>query len=100
MWLWQRAQPRRRTEPDLAGRGDSIGDRIDTELFLVGATFLIDQRIAVETGGDNLVGGGAGKQVARQLLDRELVEQEIAVECGTAMTQSRKGQISRPKSRV
>ncbi len=38
-----------------------------------GAAFKVDHVIAVEAGGDLVVEGGVGQQIARQLLDGELV---------------------------
>ena len=46
-------------EPDRAGGVDAIDDGFVAELLLVGAAFFVDERVAVEGGGDALALGGA-----------------------------------------
>ena len=56
----------------------TIGDV--AELLVVGAALGVGQRVAVEGGGDELVVGRVGQQVAGQLFDGELVERLVRVE--------------------
>ena len=72
MWLWHCAQPIVRAEPDGARRVDAIDQRLPACLFDVDAAFLIEQRVAMEAGGDPLSRRGVGQHVAGELLDREL----------------------------
>ena len=70
----------RRALPDGPRRVHPVYNGGDTELFVVGAAFRIRHRIAMETGRDRLVLGSVRQQVARELLNRELVEGEVVVE--------------------
>lgn len=45
------------------------------------ATLRVQTIVAAETGGDDLVGGWMGKEVAGQLVDREPVIRHVLVEC-------------------
>src|SRR5262249_9775457 len=65
---------------DAAGGVHAIDDRFDAELLEVYSPFLVDERIAVEAGGDLLRQRRAGEQIAGNLLDGELVEGEIAIQ--------------------
>lgn len=63
-----------------AGGVDAVGHGFDAALFAVGAGFDLEERVAMETGGDELVGGRVGEQIAGELFDDELVEGPVAVE--------------------
>ena len=69
----------RRAEPDRGGGVHAVDHRRHAELLGVGAALGVDHRVAVEAGGDALVQGRLGQQVAGQLLDREAVEGQVAV---------------------
>ena len=68
----------------------------DGELFGHDAAFRVAAVIAVEPGGDLLVQGGVRQQVARQLLDRELVEGMLRL--NASITQSRHRHMKRSPS--
>ena len=70
----------RRALPDGPGRVHPVHDGGDTELFVVGAAFRIRHRVAMETRRDPLPFGRVRQQVARELLNGELVEGEVVVE--------------------
>src|SRR5437763_1537432 len=70
----------RRAEPDGPGYVDAVDDLIHAVFFLVGPRFDVHGRAAMETGGDLLVERRARQQVARNLLDRELIERHVGVE--------------------
>ncbi|GIS58019.1 MAG: hypothetical protein CM1200mP2_02440 [Planctomycetaceae bacterium] len=80
------------------GGVDPVDDRVDTKLLVVGSPLLVDQRVAVEAGGDQLVETGAGKQVPGELFGREPVERHVGLMA--SMTQSRNFQIERAPSMV
>src|SRR5262249_2655201 len=69
-------------QPDCPGGGGAIDDGLDAELLEVDAALLVDHRVALEAGGYLLVGGGAGQEVAGQLLRGEPVEGQVAIQCG------------------
>ena len=64
-----------------AGRADAVDHCFDAILLEIGAPFLIDHRVAMEAGGDELVLRRLWQQISGNLLDHELVEGEIVVEC-------------------
>ena len=68
-------------QPDCSRGGDAVKDALDAELFLVDATLLIDLRIAMEAGGDELLARGLGHHVAGELFERELIEGLVLVQC-------------------
>ena len=70
----------RRAEPDGRGRVHAIDEDFVQRFLRIDAAFLVGHRIAVKPGGDFLVDGRIGQHVASDLLDRELVERQIAVE--------------------
>ncbi len=70
----------RQAEPRGSGRVDAIDDRFDAKLFLIGSSFLVDQRVAVKAGGDELLGRCVRQQVAGKLFQRELVERHVGVD--------------------
>ena len=53
---------------------------LHAELLGVHAPFLVDHRVAQESGGDDLILGRAGDEVAGDLVDDELVVREVAVQ--------------------
>ena len=56
---------------------------IEGEVFFIdGATFIGGDVAALESGGDELLGGGIGEEVAGDLIGGELVEGEVVVEGG------------------
>ncbi len=67
-------------EDALADGVHPVEHRIHPELFRVDRAFLVEHRIAEETGGDPLVLGGVGKLVSGELLDDELVIRQVAIE--------------------
>ena len=63
------------------GRGfDAVDHVFDQILFGNRAALEVDHVVAIETGGDLVVRGGVGQQVAGELLDREAVERHVVVE--------------------
>ena len=80
LWSWHWAQAERRSHPDLHRGIDPIDDRRDPELLVVDAALGVDHRVAMEARGDALVDSRVGEQVAGNLLDRELIERQVAVE--------------------
>src|SRR5262249_15161086 len=69
-----------KAKPNRAQRGCAVEHLLITELFGIGATLTIRQRVAIEAGSDYVIDGAVRQQVARELLDGELVERHIAVE--------------------
>ena len=67
-------------EPDPGGRLGAVAGVQHGILVGNHAAFVGGDVAAVEAGGDPLFQRGVGQQVARQLLDRELVERQVAVE--------------------
>ena len=63
-----------------AGGGHAIDDVIDAILLKVDAALEVDRRVAMEAGGNQLVRGGLGQQIARKLIHGELVEGHVEVE--------------------
>src|SRR5437867_7528168 len=68
------------TEPHCADSRRAIHDLLRTELLDVYATLSVGQRVAMKSGSDLLLDGRVWQQVARDLLDRELVEGHIPVD--------------------
>src|SRR5690606_20343802 len=58
---------------------DAIDDGRVAEFFVVGTAFVVGHRIAVKGGGDELLGGGLGEQIAGELLNGELVVGHIPI---------------------
>ena len=67
-------------EPGRARGAHAIDHREIPELERIDPALLVLHRVAMETGGDDVVGGGAREQVAGDLPDRELVERHVGVE--------------------
>ncbi len=72
--------PHRQPQPGRAGSVDAIDHRIVPVLERIDAAFLIDHRVAMKTGRDQIGLSRSGKQVTGQLLDSELVERHIVVD--------------------
>ena len=70
----------RQPQPDAAGGGHAIEDRLDAKLLLVGAPFGVGERLAVKGRGQPLARRRARQQVAGQLLDREAIERHVGVD--------------------
>ena len=70
----------REAQPGRAGGADAVDHGVEAIFVRVGASFLVEHRVAVEARGDEVVGRGAGEQVAGQLLDAELVVRQVGVE--------------------
>ncbi len=70
----------RQPHPDLHRGFDAVLDRRHAKLLVVGPALVVGHRVAMKRRGQLLVVRGAGQQVARQLLDGELVERSIRVE--------------------
>ena len=68
--------------PDGHGGVDAVDDGGVAEFFVAGAALVLGHGVAMEGGGDELVLGGLGEEVAGELVDGELVEGLIAVEGG------------------
>ena len=69
----------RQAQPDGRRGFDAIDDVLDGVLFGDDAAFGVGAMIAIEAGGDVLLERGIGQQIAGQLLDRELIERQVAV---------------------
>ena len=68
-----------RAHPNGHGGVDAIDDRRHTVLFVAGSAFVLGHRIAMEGGRNQLTVGRVGQQVTRDLLDRETIEWQIAI---------------------
>src|SRR5438477_1961849 len=69
-------------EPDGGGGVDAVHERLVARLLDVDPALLVEQRVAVEAGGDPRLGRRVREHVARDLLDRELAERHVRVEGG------------------
>lgn len=69
------------SEPDGSKRPSAVEHLLIAELLRVGTAFAIGERVAIEPGGNQHVNGAVRHQIAGQLLNRELIERQIAVEC-------------------
>ena len=67
-------------QPRGAGGGHPVHHGMIAEFQRIDAAFLVQHRVPVEPGGDELVGGGIGEEIARNLFDCELVEGQVGVE--------------------
>ena len=67
------------TQKGGSGGRDPVHDALDAILLHVDAPLLVQERIPVESGGDDLFLGSIRNQVARQLLDGEPVERQVAI---------------------
>src|SRR4051812_41884461 len=66
--------PDRQPQPNNAGRVDAVDDFLDTKLFGIRSAFLVDQRVTMKAGGNELLPRWVGKQITRELFDRELIK--------------------------
>ncbi len=80
MWSWQRAQPVEQAQEDDAVGIDLIHHVAHVNFFLDRPSFVGRNVAAIEAGGDDLVEGRVGQQVAGKLLDDEPVERLVAAE--------------------
>ena len=69
----------RQPHPDRTGRRNAVDHRIEAKLQRVDTTFFVQHRVSMETGRDTLIDCRIRQHVARELLDRELVERHIFV---------------------
>ena len=65
--------------PNRGRRLDAINGILDTKLFRDNAAFIGRSVVAIEAGGDLLLDGSVGQQVARELLDGKLVKWFVRV---------------------
>ena len=70
----------REPHPGGAGSADAVNHGVEAVFVRVGTAFFIEHRVAVEARGDEVVGRGAREEVARELLDAELVVREVGVQ--------------------
>ena len=68
------------TERAFADDIHAVEHRLHAELFRDDRAFLVDHAVAEETGGDELGLRAVGQEVARDLLDQELVVRQVAVQ--------------------
>ena len=61
-------------------RADAIDDRVDAVLLEIDSALLIDHRVAMEAGRDQLVVGRVRQEVAGDLLDHEAIERHVVVQ--------------------
>ena len=71
----------REAEPSGAHRGHTIDGIFEFELLVVDAALAIGQRHTEKAGGDTLFRIGVRLQVTGELIDGELIEGHIAIEC-------------------
>ena len=69
-----------RTEPDRRGRVHSVFHSRVVELVVLRARLVVEHRVPMESSGDDLVYCRIRQQVPCELLDREAVEGQVAVE--------------------
>ena len=70
----------RQAEPNGASRLDAVHDILDARLFRDPAPFAVERMIAMKSGRDFLVERRVRQQVARKLLDGELIERHVRVD--------------------
>ena len=68
------------THPDRAGGLGHIHHVVHAVLFRDSSAFAIDRMVPQEAGGELLLGGGIGQEVAGQLPDCELIPGDVSVE--------------------
>ena len=71
----------RESEPNRRGGFDTVDGVLNLILIGIGAVLGVAAMVAVESGGDQLVERWVRQLVAGKLLDRELIEWHVAVEC-------------------
>ena len=67
-------------QPDGAEGVDAIDDLFVVVLGGIGAGLQVEGRVALEAGGDFLLEGGIGEEIAGELFEGKLVEREVGVE--------------------
>ena len=67
------------TEDGFADGVHAVDDAFDAELFGIGATFLVGHGMTEEAGGDVVVLGGVGEEIAGDLADDEVVVGHVVV---------------------
>ena len=70
---------RGKAEHGFPDRVDAVEDTLDAELLGLRAAFLVGHRVPQETGGDAVVLGGFGQEVACDLFDDEVVVRHVRV---------------------
>ena len=70
----------REAEPDRTHGVGAINGLFKESLVQFDATLTVAQRIAVEAGGDAILGGGVGQQVSRKLQGGEAVKRHVGIE--------------------
>ena len=70
----------RQAQKGRSGRADAVNHGLDAVLLVVDAAFLIDHRVAVKAGGDQLLLRRVGQKIAGDLLDDEAVERHAAIQ--------------------
>ncbi len=66
-----------RSHPNGVGGIHAVNDGHIAKLLIIGSTFVIGQRIAVEGGRNPLTGGRIGKMIAGDLFNGKLVERRL-----------------------
>ena len=66
--------------PDRHGGVDAIDDSYVTKLFVVGATLIVGQCVAMKGGGHQLLVRWVGEQISSQLFDGKLIEGHTVVD--------------------
>ena len=67
-------------EPGRSRGADAVGHGMKAELQRIDPALFVEHRVAVEAGGDPLIGRGVRQHVAGDLFDRELIERQVFVE--------------------
>ena len=70
----------RRAEPDGGGRVRAIDENFVQRFLGIDAALFVGHRVAMEPARDFLIDGGVRQHVARDLLDRESIERQVAIE--------------------
>ena len=80
LWSWQRGASQRQAQKSDSGHIDPVHHRLYTVLLEIHPALKIEQGVAMKASRDDLLLRGLGEQVARQLLDDELIKGEIPVQ--------------------
>ena len=70
----------RQPHPDGRGRADPVDHGMEAKLERIDPALFVEHRVAVKSRGHDLIARRVGQHVARQLLDRKLVERQIAIQ--------------------
>ena len=68
-------------EPCCAGRRDPVSHCVEAKLQRINAAFFVEHRVSVKASRDPLIDRRVGQHVASHLLDRELVEGHVCIQC-------------------